>query len=53
MTDWKEMYLNLMKDTARTLRSLKESQERCEEMYLRGEGLLMSSARGERTKPDR
>jgi hypothetical protein len=53
MTDWKEMYLNLMKDTARTLRCLKESQERCEELYLRSEGLLTSSARDGRAETNR
>lgn len=40
MADWKEMYLNLMKDTEKTIRILEAGQKKSEEMFLRDEGLL-------------
>jgi hypothetical protein len=42
MADWKEMYLNLMKDTDKAIRTLEKGQEKCEEIYLRSEDLLVS-----------
>jgi hypothetical protein len=40
MADWKEMYLSLMKDSDKAIRILEQGQEKCEEMFLREEGLL-------------
>lgn len=39
MADWKEMYLNLMRDTNQAIRVLEESQRKCEEMFIESEGL--------------
>lgn len=35
MSDWKEMYLHLMRETERAIRILTEAQKTCEELYLR------------------
>jgi hypothetical protein len=40
MADMKEMYLSMMKDTDKAIRILEQGQEKCEEMFLRDEGLL-------------
>ena len=34
MSDYKEMYLTMMRETEKALRILIEAQQRCEEMYL-------------------
>ncbi len=47
MADWKEIYLSLMKDTDKAIRALEKGQEKCEEIYLRGEDLLVSPPQDE------
>lgn len=34
MTDWKEMYLTMMRGTEQAIRILIETQRKCEELYL-------------------
>jgi hypothetical protein len=47
MADWKEIYLSLMKDTDKAIRTLEKGQEKCEEIYLRSEDLLVSPPQDE------
>ena len=35
MPDYKEMYLTLMRETEKAIRTLTEAQQACKEMYLR------------------
>ena len=35
MPDYKEMYLTLMRETEKAIRTLTEAQQACEELYLR------------------
>ena len=37
MTDWKEMYLTMMRGTEQAIRILIETQRKCEELYLSAE----------------
>ena len=38
MPDYKEMYLTLMRETEKAIRTLTEAQRACEELYLRDDG---------------
>ena len=38
MPDYKEMYLTLMRETEKAIRTLTEAQRVCEELYLRDDG---------------
>ena len=38
MPDYKEMYLHLMRETEKAIRTLTEAQQACEELYLREDG---------------
>jgi hypothetical protein len=40
MADMKKMYLSMMQNTDKAIRILEQGQEKCEEMFLRDEGLL-------------
>jgi hypothetical protein len=47
MADWRAMYTNLMKDTDKAIRTLEKGQEKCEEIYLRSEDLLVTPPKDE------
>ena len=38
MPDYKEMYLTLMRETEKAIRTLTEAQRVCEELYLQDDG---------------
>ena len=38
MPDYKEMYLTLMRETEKAIRTLTEAQRACEELYMKDEG---------------
>ena len=38
MPDYKEMYLTLMRETEKAIRTLTEAQRACEELYLQDDG---------------
>ena len=38
MPDYKEMYLTLMRETEKAIRTLTEAQRTCEELYVRDDG---------------
>lgn len=51
MPDWKEMYLTLMRGTEQAIRTLTETQKKCEELYLDAEEpVLMLLERKEENK---
>lgn len=38
MPDYKEMYLTLMRETEKAIRTLTEAQRACEELYMKDDG---------------
>lgn len=51
MPDYKEMYLTLMRETEKAIRTLTEAQRACEELYLQDDGPALRLFPGGDTSP--